>query len=70
MLIKEAISILDEHNKWRRGADDIHQQDPVKVGLAIDKLVSKMRKIMFAINEPEIKESKETLVNERNTTVT
>lgn len=38
MKIEEAISILEEFNKWRRGAD-IKIPDPKTIGLAIDVVV-------------------------------
>lgn len=35
MNISEAIQVLEEYNKWRKGAE-IPQPDPVKIGMAID----------------------------------
>lgn len=43
MNIDEAISILEYHNKWRRGAE-IEMTDPAKLGVAIDVIVSYLKK--------------------------
>lgn len=39
MTITEALDILENLNKWRRGAE-IPQPDPTKVGLAIDFVIN------------------------------
>lgn len=39
MTIDEAIEVLELHNKWRKGAD-IEMQSPVKIGMAIDLVIS------------------------------
>lgn len=39
MTITEALDILENLNKWRRG-DEIPQPDPTKVGLAIDFVIN------------------------------
>lgn len=38
MDLKEVIKILEDHNKWRRGAD-MEMADPTKVGIAIDTII-------------------------------
>jgi hypothetical protein len=40
MEIKEAIKILELHNKWRRGEEDIEMTDPLALGEAIDVVVN------------------------------
>ena len=40
MKIKEAIGILKQHNKWRRGDKDIEMVSPYLLGLAIDWVVA------------------------------
>jgi hypothetical protein len=34
--LREAVEILREHNRWRRGAEDLMQLTPGKIGAAID----------------------------------
>ena len=38
MELKEAIEILERHNKWRRGAE-IPQESPGELGIAIDTVL-------------------------------
>jgi len=38
MTIKQALDILENLNKWRRGAE-IPQPDPTEIGLAIDFVI-------------------------------
>lgn len=52
MNIKQAIKILKEHNKWRRGDDTIQMHDPKQLGRAIDMVVSLCDKLM---QEPSTK---------------
>ncbi len=44
MTIDEAIKILEAHNQWRRG-DETSMEHPVKIGMAIDKVVSELQYI-------------------------
>ena len=44
MTTEEAIKILSNYNKWRRGAE-IPQPDPKELGLAIDFAVKKMKSL-------------------------
>ncbi len=44
MKIEEAIEILENHNKWRRGDDDIPMTNPKLLGLAIDLVVLEFKK--------------------------
>lgn len=39
MTLTEAIEILREHNRWRRGAEDVTMADPKELGIAIDTVV-------------------------------
>ena len=39
MTIEEAVALLKQHNKWRRGAD-IPMTDARKLGTAIDVIVA------------------------------
>jgi hypothetical protein len=36
--LREAVEILREHNRWRRGAEDLMQLTPGKIGAAIDTI--------------------------------
>lgn len=38
MDIQEAVTILERHNRWRRGAD-IEMENPTRLGIAIDEVV-------------------------------
>lgn len=42
MTIDEAISILELHNRWRKGAD-IEMQPPTMIGMAIDLVVCELK---------------------------
>jgi hypothetical protein len=42
MDIQEAVKLLEQHNKWRRGAD-IKMVDPKMLGEAIDLIVNKYK---------------------------
>lgn len=39
MEIYKALEILEQHNSWRRGNDDIEMYDPKLIGEAIDTIV-------------------------------
>lgn len=42
MEVQEALRILEQHNKWRRGAD-VPMGDPKIIGEAIDLIVNKYK---------------------------
>ena len=44
MTLQEAVDILENHNKWRRGDDNIDQTNPTKLGIAIDLIVAHFNK--------------------------
>jgi hypothetical protein len=44
MTIKQAIKILEDHNKWRKGGEG-KQTDPTKLGMAIDLVVSEIKRL-------------------------
>ena len=47
MKLSEAIEILERHNKWRRNKEvpnRITMADPIKLGIAIDTVVSEVGK--------------------------
>lgn len=39
MTLQEAVAILENHNKWRRGDDTIKMAEPKELGIAIDLIV-------------------------------
>ncbi len=39
MELKEAINILERHNRWRRGAD-IQMENTKDIGIAIDTVIN------------------------------
>ncbi len=43
MKTEEAIQILEQHNKWRRGEDDISMIEPSLLGEAIETVVSQLK---------------------------
>lgn len=43
MTLQEAIKILDNHNKWRRGNDTIQMTDPTELGIAIELVINELR---------------------------
>ena len=43
MDIQEAVKLLEQHNKWRRGAD-IPMANPSELGKAIDMVVETLKK--------------------------
>ena len=42
MTNKEAIEILENHNRWRRGDDNVKETDPKLYGMALDKAIEVM----------------------------
>lgn len=42
MKLIDAVNILERHNKWRRGAD-IEQENPVKIGVAIQTVLKAVK---------------------------
>lgn len=44
MTLQEAIKILEEYNKWRRGAE-IPQPNPKLIGEAIDIAINQLKQI-------------------------
>ena len=45
MTVKQAIKVLKKHNNWRRGGR-ASQQDPKKIGEAIDVAISAMETML------------------------
>ena len=43
MTLNEAIVIIENHNKWRRGDDAVKATDPTEYGIAIDILLNKVK---------------------------
>lgn len=43
--IPETISVLEKHNKWRRGDETIPQPDPFEIGVAIGDAVRLLREL-------------------------
>jgi hypothetical protein len=41
--LNEAITILEEHNKWRRGDEEIQMENPTKLGVAIDVILESFK---------------------------
>ena len=50
MKLKTAIKILEDHNKWRRGAE-IKMQEPKDIGIAIETVIDKIKQIKELLNE-------------------
>jgi len=44
MTIDEAITVLELHNAWRKGAD-IEMQSPTKIGMAIDMVLCELKSL-------------------------
>ena len=44
MKLKEAIGILEIHNRWRRGEDVEPMQKPKDIGVAIDVVIEYVKK--------------------------
>jgi len=52
MKLKEAITILENHNKWRRNdkvPNDIVMAEPKELGVAIDTVVSGFKKLTISV---------------------
>ena len=43
MSLDDAIAIIENHNKWRRGDDTVKATDPTNYGIAIDILLNKVK---------------------------
>ncbi len=52
MTVKQAIRVLKKHNNWRRGGR-ASQQDPKKIGEAIDVAIVMMEAML--VKEPMLK---------------
>ena len=52
MNTQEALKILELHNDWRRGRD-IEQENPNRLGVAIDNVIASHKRQQKAINEIE-----------------
>ena len=51
MTTQQAITILRQHNQWRRGDDeDIEMQDPKDIGEAIDVAVAIMEMVVSGVD--------------------
>lgn len=45
MTFLEAVGILEQHNRWRRGDEEVPMEDPMRIGLAIDFAVVELRRL-------------------------
>ncbi|MDA3778801.1 MAG: hypothetical protein PF487_00975 [Bacteroidales bacterium] len=43
MYIEKAIEVLEKHNEWRKGDEDIKMAHPTVLGMAIDIIVSNFK---------------------------
>ena len=50
MTTQQAITILRQHNKWRRGDDTIEMQEPKDIGEAIDVAVRFMEMVVSGVD--------------------
>lgn len=41
--LQEAVTILDNHNQWRRGIDGFKETNPTRLGLAIDIITKHLK---------------------------
>lgn len=41
--LKEAIQVLEQHNKWRRGDENLKMADPTILGKSIDLVISELK---------------------------
>jgi|TARA_R110002033_G_C3813193_1_gene232350 hypothetical protein len=39
MTLQEAVTLLENHNKWRRGDDTLEMAEPKDLGMAIELIV-------------------------------
>jgi len=46
MKIEEAITILENHNKWRRGSVELPMVEPHIFGIAIDLILLEIKKVV------------------------
>ena len=51
MTIDECIAVLTAHNKWRRGSDDMPQDSPATLGLAIDYAIEELHRLKVIIEQ-------------------
>ena len=42
--LQDAVTILDNHNQWRRGIDGFKETNPTRLGLAIDLITTHLKK--------------------------
>ena len=52
MTTHQAITILRQHNQWRRGDDTIEMQEPKDIGEAIDVAVVIMEMVISDVDKP------------------
>lgn len=45
MTLKEAIKVLSDHNKWRRGSEKVRQHESKDIGEAIDIAVHLLKQM-------------------------
>ena len=43
MTLQEAVAILENHNKWRRGDDTLEMAEPKYLGIAIDLITEYLK---------------------------
>lgn len=49
MEVKQAIQVLKDHNKWRKGEDEeLQMTDPKKLGISIDTVVNKFENLFLS----------------------
>ena len=46
MILKQAIEILETHNKWRRSDYTIDMVNPTQLGIAIDTIINHLKKTL------------------------
>jgi len=44
MTLQEAVTILENHNKWRRGDGTLEMAEPKDLGMAIELIVEHFKK--------------------------
>lgn len=44
MTKKQALEVLEAHNKWRRGSDEIPMQEPEDIGKALEVAIKALKK--------------------------
>ena len=55
MTTQKAITILRQHNAWRRGDDSIEMQEPKEIGEAIEVAVVIMEMVVSGVDTVEAK---------------